>query len=211
MSHALRFAPFALLSAVAAAAQPANPPAPDHGNHIIKPLVEGGVLKGSDVLSGDPDKPGSAYVGRIHNYDRFIAMPHWHPEDEHIVVIKGRWFLGHGDTFDRSRLRELNVGDYAFVPKRMTHFGWADGEVVIQVHGIGPFKTNFVNEWKQLSDPKAAALFKFKEKQRVLSPRGAVVVLLGYGSARDRITQYLVEKPDGEKFFALETELQETR
>src|SRR5687768_16016008 len=98
MSHALRAMPLALFCATAAAAQPADPPAPVHREHIIKPLVEGGVLKGGDVLFGDPDKPGSPFVGRIHNYDRYIAAPHWHPEDEHIVVIKGRWFLGHGDT-----------------------------------------------------------------------------------------------------------------
>jgi hypothetical protein len=34
----------------------------------------------------------------------------------------------------------MNVGDYAFVPKEMRHFGWSKTETVVQIHGIGPFK-----------------------------------------------------------------------
>lgn len=179
-----------------------------HGHKVV-PLYEGGRL--IDLVSGDPGKAGSPYVIRIHNYARMVVPPHWHPEDEHIVVVKGRWHLGHGDTFDRAELRALEVGDYALVPKRMNHFGWSESETIIQVHGIGPFSTNFVTEWKSLSDPKADAAFKFKQNQRVLSPAGPVSVRSGYSSARDRITQYLVEKPNGEKFFAVENELRETR
>lgn len=174
--------------------------------HKIVPVYEGSKL--IDLVSGDPTKAGAPYVIRIHNYARMVVPPHWHPEDEHIVVIKGRWHLGHGDTFDRSRLQAPDVGDYALVPKRMNHFGWSETETIVQVHGIGPFTNNFVSQWKQLGDPTAAESFKFNKDQALQSIKGPVLVRAGYSSAADRITQYLVEKPDGEKFFALENELQ---
>jgi hypothetical protein len=30
------------------------------------------------------------------------------------------------------------------MPKEMRHFAWAKGETIIQIHGIGPFKTYWV-------------------------------------------------------------------
>jgi hypothetical protein len=36
----------------------------------------------------------------------------------------------------------VNAGDYVLVPKTMRHFGWAKTPVVVQIHGIGPFKQN---------------------------------------------------------------------
>lgn len=89
-------------------------------------------------------------------------FPHWHPEDEHVVVVQGTWYLGAGDRFSRSDLREMTVGAYALVPKKMNHFAWSKGDTIIQVHGIGPFRITFVDDLKLLRDPGAASLFKFK-------------------------------------------------
>jgi hypothetical protein len=55
-------------------------------------------------VSGNPDKPGAQYVIRIPNDANQIVLPHWHPEDENIVVVKGAWYMGMGDKFDRSAL-----------------------------------------------------------------------------------------------------------
>ena len=177
--------------------------------HKVAPLTVDGKLMTADVLSGDPTTAGAPYVIRLHNYDNQVVPPHWHPEDEHIVVIKGRWALAHGDTFDRTRLKPLEVGDYAMVPKRMNHFAWSEGETVVQVHGIGPFKINFTDTWTRLTDPGADKVFKFRAEQAVRSPRGSGVIKAGFHSAKNKVTQYGVEKADGGRFFAFEDELTE--
>jgi hypothetical protein len=180
-------------------------------SHQVIPLIDGEVLKARgqsyQILSGDPTKPGEPFVIRIHNYENQIVPPHWHPEDEHIVLIKGRWFIAEGDRFDRSLLRELAVGDYVSMPKGMRHFGWSKTESVVQVHGIGPFKINLADPWMRLDDPKAAASFRFKQGQRVRSAAGVGIVRFGVRSDRNKITQYAVETDQGRVFYAFDEEL----
>src|ERR1700693_4756025 len=54
-----------------------------------------------ETVSGDPAKAGAPFVIRIHAEAGYIIMPHTHPEDENIVVVKGSWALGMGDRFNR--------------------------------------------------------------------------------------------------------------
>ena len=194
-----------------ASSQGSAPQGDAEHHHTVVPLMENGILKarGSNyqVLSGDPAKAGAPFVIRIHNYDNQIVPPHWHPEDEHIVLVKGRWFIAQGDVFDRSALREVKTGDYVFMPKQMRHFGWSNGETVIQVHGIGPFKINLAQPWKVLSDPKAADQFKYKENQAVHSSRGQGIIRFGVRSDDNKVIQYAVEKADGGVYYAFEDEL----
>ena len=30
------------------------------------------------------------------------------------------------------------------MPKSAIHFAWVDGETVVQIHGVGPFTTKFI-------------------------------------------------------------------
>ena len=106
------------------------------------PLFPGSELA---VVSGDPDKAGAPFVIRIKNQDGLKVAPHWHPGDEHITVIAGTFVVGMGSTFDPATGQELTVGSYMLVPKEMPHFAWAKGEVIIQVHGVGPFQIIWVN------------------------------------------------------------------
>jgi len=154
-------------------------------------------------VSGDPDKAGAQYVIRIPNDANQVVLPHWHPEDENIVVVKGTWYLGTGDKFERSALREMNVGDYALVPKRMHHFAWSKTDTIIQVHGIGPFQVIPVDAWDFLP----ASLFRYKISDRVRSKRGEGLVVSGVHSAENKITQYDVQTDDGQRFYELEQEL----
>jgi len=182
--------------------------------HTIVPLAS----KKDGQISGDPDKPGAAYVIRIQNDPNFIVPPHWHPEDEHIVVVKGTCSFGMGDKFDRNALRELNVGDYILMPKKMPHFGWAKTECIIQVHGIGPFQIiptsteEHLSGWKNTSDgwvrdPQAGSFFKFRIADRVRSKRGEGMVVMGVHSQKSNFTQYRVQKDDGDTFFETQEEL----
>jgi hypothetical protein len=134
--------------------QTSNAPSAAEAQHVIVPLKTFPPDRGGETVSGDPNKPGALFVIRIRNDDGQIVMPHWHPEDEHIVVVKGHWYLGDGHKFDRSALREMKPGDYGLVPKKMMHFAWSEGETVIQVHGIGPFQVLPAadDEWLRLTD-----------------------------------------------------------
>jgi quercetin dioxygenase-like cupin family protein len=181
---------------------------------IVAPLT----AKKDGQISGDPDKPGAPFVIRIQSDPNAIVPPHWHPEDENIVVIKGTCFFGMGDKFDRSALREFSVGDYTLMPKKMPHFGWAETECIIQVHGIGPFQIipasieehlsgwqNTPNGW--VRDPNAGSFFKFKIADRVRSDRGEGMVVQGMHSEQSNFTQYRVQEGSGDAFFELEQNL----
>lgn len=56
-------------------------------HHLVVPLTSKGL---SGIVSGDPTKPGAQYVIRMYNDAGFIVLPHWHPEDENITVVKGK-------------------------------------------------------------------------------------------------------------------------
>jgi hypothetical protein len=199
-------------------------------HHTIVPLAQEGLTqermlklleRGFEVLSGDPDKAGASFVIRIYNLENQVVVPHWHPEDEHLTVVKGTWSIGDGETFDRTALREMSAGDYVLVPKTMRHFGWAKTEVIVQIHGIGPFKIIPVDPWIFLvdpnapgpfkADPNAASRFKYRLKDRVASRRGEGVVLFGASSDKNRITQYVVNRDDGSAFAEFEEELTKVR
>ena len=64
---------------------------------------------------------------------------------EHVTVISGTFNLGMGEKVDKSGGRALSAGAFAFMPPGMRHFAWTTGETVIQLHGTGPWKINYVN------------------------------------------------------------------
>src|SRR5712691_7836297 len=83
-----------------------------------------------ETVWGDPAKSGSPFVIRIHAEAGYIIMPHTHPEDENIVVVKGNWALGMGDRFNRDSLKLMEVGDYGFASKKMAHFGLSETDTI---------------------------------------------------------------------------------
>ncbi|HXG68550.1 MAG TPA: cupin domain-containing protein [Blastocatellia bacterium] len=97
------------------------------------------------VVSGSPGKEGEPFVLRLKLRDGMKVPPHWHPVDEHVTVISGTFYMGAGEKFDESAAHEMPAGSYSLMPKETRHFAWAKGETVIQIHGVGPFKTFWVN------------------------------------------------------------------
>lgn len=96
------------------------------------------------VLFGDPSK-AAPYVIRAKLPDGYKVPPHWHPTDENVTVIKGTFMIGKGEKFSGDHAETLPAGSFMRMPKEMRHFAWAKGEVIIQVHGVGPFDINYVN------------------------------------------------------------------
>jgi hypothetical protein len=193
-------------------------------SHQIVPLEKMASDPGFEVLFGDPTKVGVPYVVRIKTDAGYIVMPHTHPEDENIVVVKGSWSLGMGDKVNRQALTAMELGTYGHVPRKMAHFGFSKTEVVIQVHGIGPFSTDWVEPMFNLTD-KGVFVQKSAGEQGALvqtPPAACFALSLGMpvsGTLGDgrivgalcapmaRLTQYWVQKPDGERFWATRDEL----
>src|SRR5438270_12667498 len=75
------------------------------------------------VLSGDPFKAGSLFSLRLKVPAGGKIAPHWHPGDEHLVILQDTFALGMGEKFDPAALHDLPTGSYAMLPKEMRHFG----------------------------------------------------------------------------------------
>jgi quercetin dioxygenase-like cupin family protein len=105
------------------------------------------IIKGCDLsaVSGDPNADGTAFVVRIRCADGAKIPAHWHPTDENVTVLKGTFLVGMGETFDETKLQTMNAGNFVSMPKEVRHFAMSKGESIVQVHGVGPFKVNWVN------------------------------------------------------------------
>jgi hypothetical protein len=175
------------------------------------------------TVSGDPTKSGALYVIRIHSEMGYIIMPHTHPEDEHITVLKGSWALGMGDRFNPGALETMEVGTYGLVAKKMAHFGFSRTEAIVQVHGIGPFTTTWITPLYALTeagvllstsaaDPGRpastfpAGCFDMKLGSRTSGTRGEGVVI-GAECTPGQLTQYRIQEQNGELFWAVRQEL----
>ena len=175
------------------------------------------------TVSGDATKPGALYMLRIHSEAGYIIMPHTHPEDEHITVLKGTWALGMGDRFDAKTLEPMEVGGYGLVGKKMSHFGFSKTDAIVQVHGIGPFTTTWVTPMYQLTekgvllstaanlpgqptDAVPADCFPLKLGTHTHAALGEGVIIEAQCTP-GQLTQYRIEKPDGVLFWAQREEL----
>ena len=158
-----------------------------------------------ELLYGDTEAAGRAFVMRIRELPGAVVPPHSHPIDEHITVVKGTWYFGFGERFDPAALQELKTGAYAFAPKGSWMFGYSPDGAVVQVHGVGPFQIHWHDGIKSLSDADASSTFRLKRGDKVASPRGIGRIVEGYASGT--VVQYEVEQSNGERFMAHEHEL----
>ncbi len=72
------------------------------------PSVDAGGPLRYALLEGDPLKPGVPFTIRLGSDDGYKAAPHWHPTDENIVVLKGAFEVGTGDTFNPSAMQGIS-------------------------------------------------------------------------------------------------------
>jgi hypothetical protein len=100
------------------------------------------------VLSGDPGIPGEFYVVCYRTLIACDVAAHWHPEDEHATVIAGEISLGFGEKFLAEGLCPLTAGSYALIPRKQAHFTRYAACTIVQVHGVGPLVTNYLEPEK---------------------------------------------------------------
>jgi len=92
------------------------------------------------VIHGDPTGAQGDYTIRLSFPDGYRFPPHWHPVPEHLTVVSGTFLLAMGETADESVLERYEPGDFLYIPAEDPHFGGAEGETVIQLHGPAPFE-----------------------------------------------------------------------
>jgi hypothetical protein len=193
-------------------------------SHKVVPLGKMPSEQWIEVLSGDPSKPGSAFVLRIHNDAGYVCPPHTHPTDENIVVVKGSWSVGMGTRINQSALQPLELGAYGLVPAKMAHFCRSKTETIIQVHGIGPFSVDMVDPLyvltakgvnrmlsfgapEQIVQDYPSSCFSLKIGDRVTSSLGQGTVVGAQCASASDFTQYWVQQSDGSRFWATLLEL----
>ena len=59
--------------------------------------------------------------------------------------MKGTLKVGMGDRFDPSAMNPLPTGTFAAIEPGTTHFAEAQGETILQLHGVGPWELTYVN------------------------------------------------------------------
>ena len=191
-------------------------------SHVV-PLKKFSADRRYETVSGDPQKSDAPFVIRIHAEAGFIIMPHTHPVDENIVVVKGSWALGMGERFNAQGLEPMEVGTFGRAPKKMAHFALSKTYTIIQVHGVGPFTVQWVVPIYKLTDKGVflETIAGEPSQPAPTSPPGCFVLKLGdrvrgsYGEgvvvesrcSPGQLTQYRIEKPDGDHFWSQRDEL----
>ena len=97
-------------------------------------------------LYGDPIKPEAFFVSRVKFSAGWKDPPHWHPDEVRtVVVLSGTLYFGSGDKWDESKLKPYPAGTFYSEAPKAPHFTWAkDGEVIIQISGIGPSGKTYI-------------------------------------------------------------------
>ena len=97
-------------------------------------------------LFGDPSR-GGVWVARVKIPAGGYVPAHTHPQDELVTVVEGTWYLGEGAKFDPTKLKGYPAGSFIVIPAGIAHFvGAKDGEVIVQVHGTGEFRTDYLEK-----------------------------------------------------------------
>ncbi len=104
------------------------------------------------VLEGNPSEPGPFTI-RVWLPGGYRIPPHYHPAVEHVTVLKGTFKVGMGEKFDAAAMSALPVGTFAALAPETRHFAMAQGETIVQLHGIGPWRLVYVNP---ADDPRNA-------------------------------------------------------
>ena len=104
------------------------------------------------VLKGNPNESGVYTIMlRVPAHTQIAA--HSHRDDRVATVVSGTWHFGYGDKFDESKLKALPPGSFYTEPPGQNHFAeTGDEPVVIQITGLGPSSTEYVDP---AQDPRA--------------------------------------------------------
>lgn len=131
----------------------------EEGGHILlKPTdikwtdAPPSMLPGAQiaVIEGDLNK-AEPFAFRLKLPANYKIPPHTHPAVEHVTVLSGTFYMGAGDQPDPEKAVALTPGSFAAFQPGHSMFAWTEEETVVQVHGVGPWGINYIN---QADDPR---------------------------------------------------------
>lgn len=103
------------------------------------------------VLEGDLAK-AEPFTMRVRLPTGYKIAPHTHPIHERVTVLSGTFHIGHGRHFDEKKATALPAGSLAIMGPGRPMYVFANEETIIQVHGVGPWDIQYLNE---ADDPRA--------------------------------------------------------
>jgi quercetin dioxygenase-like cupin family protein len=96
------------------------------------------------VIEGSLAAADALFAYRVRMPDNYQIPPHFHPVDEHLIVISGVFNMGHGNK-DLGAPRSMTAGSFIVIPKGMPHFASTKGETIIHVYATGPWGLTYVD------------------------------------------------------------------
>lgn len=97
-------------------------------------------------LAGHRNKPGF-YVERSIFPAGYKGLPHIHNSDIYVTIISGSAHVGLTDKFDTTaKVPVYGAGSFLVIRADQPHYEWFTEECTMQIEGIGPNETFYVNE-----------------------------------------------------------------
>lgn len=96
------------------------------------------------VLEGDLSKD-EPFTMRLKLPANYKLAPHIHPAYERVTVLSGTFHFGHGEELNRDQANELPEGSLAIMSPGDPMFGYTEEEVIVQLHGTGPWGIEYIN------------------------------------------------------------------
>jgi uncharacterized RmlC-like cupin family protein len=96
------------------------------------------------VLKGDPTKAG-LYTLMLRIAPNVRIQAHSHGDDRVATVVRGTWLFGYGEKFNEAALKPLGPGSVYTEPPNVPHFAMTKDQVVLQISGVGPSSTTYVD------------------------------------------------------------------
>ena len=94
-------------------------------------------------LDGDPNEPGP-FTLRMRFPAGLELPPHRHRANERLTVLSGTLSLGFTERGEPTKTTAYGPGSYLFIPANQAHYGRAEEETVVQIHGSGPWRVLFL-------------------------------------------------------------------
>ena len=96
------------------------------------------------IIEGDISKE-EPFTFRLRLEDGYRIKPHIHPEYERGTILQGTLHFAHGEEFDPDATTALKEGSTFIMAPGDPMFGHAEGEVIFQLHGTGPWGIEYVD------------------------------------------------------------------
>lgn len=96
------------------------------------------------ILEGHPKK-ADLFTLRFKLAEGFMMPAHFHPKDERVTILSGQLSIAFGKGAKRIDAQPYRAGDYYVNARNEVHTVWVDQPSVIQITGVGPWQSHFID------------------------------------------------------------------